>query len=111
MDASLDCQSQVLAVGWNATTEADRYVAVISDGSTQMSYNTTAPSLRINALECGQDYTLTVTSVHDACVSHPSQMPVWKGEMSLSWTIECVFSLSDRHTHTYNITIVIIKQS
>lgn len=80
MDAHLDCQSQVLTVGWNASSEADGYVAVISDGSTQTSYNTTEAALRISSLQCGRDYSLTVASVHGACSSHASVSPVWRSK-------------------------------
>ncbi|XP_067454263.1 serine-rich adhesin for platelets [Thunnus thynnus] len=76
VDSRLDCQSQVLTIGWNASRKAEGYMTVISDGTKQMSYNTTKPSLTVKTLECGRDYTVKVMSVNDTCVSHPTVIPV-----------------------------------
>lgn len=72
----LDCQSQVLTIGWNASHEAQGYITVISDGTKKMSYNTTKPALSVKTLECGQDYTVKVMSVNGTCVSRPTVLPV-----------------------------------
>ncbi|XP_045905930.1 receptor-type tyrosine-protein phosphatase beta-like [Micropterus dolomieu] len=74
--ANLDCQSQALTLGWNASGDAEGYITVISNGYKQMSYNTTKPELRINTLECGLNYTLKVMSFNGTCVSRPSVLPV-----------------------------------
>ncbi|XP_061884565.1 uncharacterized protein LOC133635404 [Entelurus aequoreus] len=78
VDTHLDCQSQGLTIVWNASSRADSYMAAISYNNTQTFYNTTWPELSISPLECGQDYSLEVMSVTDNCVSHPSELPVWK---------------------------------
>lgn len=71
----MDCKLQVLTIGWNATSQAQSYITVISDGTKQMSYNTTEPALSVKT-ECGQDYTVKVMSVNGTCVSHPTVLPV-----------------------------------
>ncbi|XP_044055462.1 uncharacterized protein LOC122877670 [Siniperca chuatsi] len=76
--ADLDCQSQVLTLGWNSSSSAEGYITVISNSNKQMSYNTTKPVLRINTLECGLDYTLKVMSFNGSCVSQPTVLPVWQ---------------------------------
>lgn len=84
VNADLDCQSQVLTLGWNATSNAEGYVTVISNGGEKlMTYNTSEPALRVNTLECGLDYTLKVMSYNGTCVSRPSVLPVSqsKGEL------------------------------
>lgn len=80
VNADLDCQSQVLTLGWNASSNAEGYITVISNSDKQMSYNTTEPALRINTLECGLDYTLKVMSFNSTCVSQPSVLPVWQSK-------------------------------
>lgn len=83
VNADLDCQSQVLTLGWDASSNAEGYMTVISNSNNQMSYNTTEPALRINTLECGLDYTLKVMSFHGTCVSRPSVLPVWQSKRAL----------------------------
>lgn len=74
----------MLTLGWNATSNAQGYTTIISNGNGQMSYNTTEPGLRIDTLECGVDYSLQVTSFNGTCVSHPSVLPVAKSKSDRS---------------------------
>nr|XP_046247875.1 uncharacterized protein LOC124060678 [Scatophagus argus] len=78
VSADVDCQTQVVTLDWTPTSNAEGYIAVISNGNTQTSYNTTEPALRVNTLECGLDYTLKVTSFNGTCISQPSVLPVWQ---------------------------------
>lgn len=82
----LDCKSHVLALGWETSATAVGYVAVISNSSHRVSYNTTELALRISALECGVDYSLTVMSFNDTCVSQPTELPAWQSTGAL-WTV------------------------
>ncbi|KAM7387685.1 hypothetical protein PAMP_023907 [Pampus punctatissimus] len=76
VSSHLDCQSQVLSISWNASSKAQGYITVISDGNKKMSYNTTKPTLNVKTLECGQDYTVKVMSFNSTCVSRPTVFPV-----------------------------------
>lgn len=77
VNADFDCRSQVLTLGWNATSNAEGYITVISNSSEKlMTYNTSEPALRVNTLECGRDYMLKVMSYNGTCVSWPSVLPV-----------------------------------
>lgn len=83
MNVDLDCKSHVLTLGWDTSTAAVGYMAVISNSNTQESYNTTEPSLRISALECGVDYSLTVMSFNGTCVSQPTELPIGQSKAAL----------------------------
>ncbi|KAK2835181.1 hypothetical protein Q5P01_015665 [Channa striata] len=65
-----------LRIGWNTTRNAEGYVTMISNSKSQNSYNTTQPSLSINTLECGLQYSVKVTSFSGSCVSFPTTIPV-----------------------------------
>lgn len=83
MNFDLDCKSHVLTLGWDtsaAAATAAGYMAVISSGIRHVSYNTTEPVLKIGALECGVDYSLTVMSYNGTCVSQPTQLPAWQSK-------------------------------
>ena len=79
VQADVDCASGGLTIGWNASRNAEGYIAVISDSDMQESYNTTQPKLSISTLECGQEYTVKVMSFNRTCVSFPSVLPVREG--------------------------------
>lgn len=80
VNVDLDCKAHVLTLGWGASTTAVGYMAVLSNSSKRVSYNTTEPALRISSLECGVDYSLTVMSFNGSCVSQPTELPVWKSK-------------------------------
>lgn len=79
----LDCKSHVLTLGWDASATAVGHMAVISNSIHQVSYNTTEAVLRIGALECGVDYSLTVMSFNGTCVSQPTELPAWQSKGAL----------------------------
>lgn len=89
MNFDLDCKSQVLTLGLESSAAATGYMAVISNSIHQVSYNTTEPALRIGALECGVDYSLTVMSFNGTCVSQPTELPVWQSKGTL-WTVSTI---------------------
>ncbi|XP_067369826.1 mucin-3B [Channa argus] len=74
--ASVDCATGGLTIGWNATRNAEGYITVISNNNGQNSYNTTQPTLKIDTLECGLQYSVTVMSFNRSCVSFPTIIPV-----------------------------------
>lgn len=84
VNAKLDCQSQVLTLSWNATSNAEGYIVVVSNGNWNMSYTTTMPGLTITTLKCGLDYTLKVMSFNSTCVSRPTVLSIRESKRALS---------------------------
>ncbi|XP_053718297.1 uncharacterized protein LOC128757216 [Synchiropus splendidus] len=74
--ASIDCSAHALEIGWTTAAVAESFTALVSNGQSTRSYNTTAESLTVSQLECGTTYTLTVMSVSGECISRPSVVPV-----------------------------------
>lgn len=87
---NLDCLSQVLTLSWDATSNAEGYVTIVSNSNNQMSYNTTEPALTINTLECGLDYSLKVMSFSGACVSQHTVLPVSQSKRALGQILSLV---------------------
>ncbi|KAK6484735.1 hypothetical protein HHUSO_G12572 [Huso huso] len=63
VDAKLDCDANILSVNWNKSVGAESYTAMAigSNGFTP-SCNTTNTACTITNLECGQTYSIAVTS-------------------------------------------------
>ena len=87
MQANVDCASGGLTLDWDASSNTEGYVTVISNGSNETSYNTTQPELSVSTLECGLEYTARVISFTGTCVSFPSVLPVREGKFEKSYVI------------------------
>ncbi|CAB1419900.1 unnamed protein product [Pleuronectes platessa] len=72
LQANVDCATGGLTLDWDASSNAEGYVTVISDGTNETSHDTTQPKLSVSTLECGLEYTASVTSFNGTCVSFPS---------------------------------------
>ncbi|CAL8396350.1 unnamed protein product [Boreogadus saida] len=78
VNASVSCASGTLEVGWSATPGADRYTAALTRGSDgQTLYcNASAPPCGLETSDCGQEYSVEVTSYNGTCRSFPSNTSV-----------------------------------
>ncbi|CAL8268058.1 unnamed protein product [Arctogadus glacialis] len=77
VNASVSCASGTLEVGWGATPGADRYTAALTRGDGQTLYcNASAPPCSIETSDCGQEYSVEVTSYDGSCGSFPSNTSV-----------------------------------
>lgn len=67
--AHLDCNSDMLAVQWDASANSpDSYTALaIGTDGTRLSCNTSSTSCTIQNLSCGQTYGIAVTSSNINC--------------------------------------------
>ncbi|KAM9761579.1 uncharacterized protein fndc7b [Menidia menidia] len=78
--ANVDCARGGVNISWDAHSNAEGYITVISDSNMQKTHhNTTEPNLSVKSKECGQEYSVTVMSFRDSCVSFPSELQFKEG--------------------------------
>ncbi|PWA21255.1 hypothetical protein CCH79_00009504 [Gambusia affinis] len=74
VQATVDCNSGIMAVTWDEALGATSYT-VYARGSLgyQAQCDSTSDTCNFVNLRCGQDYNVTVVAQHDTCVSAPSK--------------------------------------
>ena len=72
VNSSMDCLSNIAVVTWSGSAGAEFYTAAVTDwqgGETCMS---SSEQCGMPNLDCGQNYTVTVTALRQNCPSEPS---------------------------------------
>ncbi|KAM9458117.1 fibronectin type III domain-containing protein 7-like [Salvelinus alpinus] len=71
---SSSCESHGAHVSWTASPVAETYLVIATGGNGDVrSCNTTANNCSLSALQCGQQYSVSVTASHENCSSMARQ--------------------------------------